>query len=156
VASRDVEREIVPMAVDSKLGLLVWGPLLGGLLTGKFNRDGTGLATGRTSGKVPPLLDRAKVFDVIDALRAAAHRLDRTVPQIALAWLLRKPAVTSVLFGARDERQVADNLGAIDVHLPDEEFAALDAIAAPVPHHDGVTQVAAAMNERLPLLNLFP
>ena len=148
-ATRDVEREIVPMVTDCGVGILVWGPLLGGLLTGKFGRDGSGAGVGRTGGKVPPTIDRGRLFDTIDVLTEVARRREATVPQVALAWLLHKPAVTSVLFGARDARQVGDNIGAIDVRLSTDDLAALDAVAAPAPHHDGVTQVAPAMAERL-------
>lgn len=152
-ATREVEREIVPMAIDCGLGILVWGPLLGGLLTGKFSRDGAGTASGRTGGKVPPSIDPAKVFDTVDALTRVARRLSCTVPQVALAWLLHKPVVTSVLFGARDAKQVADNVGAAGIRLSEQDLAELDAVAAPPPQHDGVTQVRAAMNERLALVN---
>ena len=149
VATREAEREIVPMVADCKMGLMVWGPLLGGLLTGKFSRDGSGAGTGRTGGSVPPAIDRTKLFDTVDVLTAVARRHDVKVPQIALAWLLHKPVVTSVLFGARDRRQVSDNIGATDVRLTAEDLAELDAVAALAPNYDGVAQAAAAMTERL-------
>jgi aryl-alcohol dehydrogenase-like predicted oxidoreductase len=149
VASRDAEREIVPMATDCGMGILVWGALLGGLLTGKFGRDGAGAGTGRTRGRVPAAVDRTKLFDTVDVLTAVARRHEVKVSQIALAWLLHKPAVTSVLFGARDAGQVADNLGASDVRLTAEDLAALDAVAVPAPQHDGVSDIR-AMAERVP------
>jgi aryl-alcohol dehydrogenase-like predicted oxidoreductase len=149
VATRDAEREIVPMARDCGIGLLVWGPLLGGLLTGKYDRDGGSTPTGRTGGRVPATIDRNKLFDTIDALKSVAGRHGAPPSQIALAWLLHKPAVASVLFGSREPRQLADNLGAVDIRLTAEDLAVLDAVAAPAPQHDGVTQVAGAMSERL-------
>jgi aryl-alcohol dehydrogenase-like predicted oxidoreductase len=148
VATRDAEREIVPMAASCKMGLLVWGALLGGLLTGKFGRDGSGTGIGRTGGSVPPTIDRTKLFDTVDALTAIARRQNAKVSQIALAWLLHQPTVTSVLFGARDAAQVGDNAGAADIRLTTEDLATLGAVAAPVPHHDGVTQMAAVTKGR--------
>jgi aryl-alcohol dehydrogenase-like predicted oxidoreductase len=152
VATREAERELVPMVIDCGMGLLVWGPLLGGLLTGKFARDGTGAGTGRTGGKVPPTIDRSKLFDTIDVLTAVARRHGVKVPQVALAWLLHKPAVSSVLFGVREASHVADNIGAINVRLTAEDLAVLDAVAAPAPVHDGVTQVGMSMADRLPFV----
>jgi aryl-alcohol dehydrogenase-like predicted oxidoreductase len=149
VATRDAEREIVPMARDCGADLLVWGPLLGGLLTGKYGRDGGGATTGRTGGNVPPSIDRNRLFDTVDALRSVAARHGASPSQIALAWLLHKPVVASVLFGAREPGQLVENLGAVDIRLGGEDLAVLDAVAAPVPLHDGVTQVAAAMRERM-------
>jgi aryl-alcohol dehydrogenase-like predicted oxidoreductase len=150
VATRDAEREIVPMALDCRMGVLVWGALLGGMLTGKYRRDGSGPEIGRSGGKVPPTIDRSKLFDVVEGVRAVAERCNATSAEVALAWLLSKPGVTSVLFGARNPAQVAENVGAGNVRLSAQDLAALNLVAAPVPQHDGVTQVAAAMSERLP------
>jgi aryl-alcohol dehydrogenase-like predicted oxidoreductase len=147
-ATREAERELVPMSIDCNLGILVWGPLLGGLLTGKFRRNDSAPGQGRTAGKVPSTIDRAKLFDVVETLEGLARRLEVTVSQVALAWLLHKPAVASVLFGARDPRQVADNLGAADVRLSPEDVASVDAAAGLPPLHDGITQVAQGMAER--------
>lgn len=147
-ATREAERELVPMSIDCNLGILVWGPLLGGLLTGKFKRNDSGAGGGRTAGKVPPTIDRTKLFDVVEILEGLARRLEVTVSQVALAWLLHKPAVTSVLFGARNQQQVADNLGAVNVRLSPQDIEAIDSAAALPPLHDGVTQVAQGMAER--------
>jgi aryl-alcohol dehydrogenase-like predicted oxidoreductase len=130
LATRELEREVVPLVLDQKLGLLVWGPLLGGLLTGKFSREGVGPAEARSAGQVPPVLSRERVFDVVDALRAVATPRGVTPGQIALAWLLHQPAVTSVLFGSRSVAQVADNLGAVQSKLSPDELAALDRATA--------------------------
>jgi aryl-alcohol dehydrogenase-like predicted oxidoreductase len=135
LATRELEREVVPLALDQKLGLLVWGPLLGGLLTGKYSRDGAGKAEGRSAGQVPSVLSHERVFDVVDALRAVAGPREVTPGQIALAWLLHQPGVTSVLFGSRSVAQVADNLKAAEIKLSAEELATLDGASALTPDY---------------------
>jgi aryl-alcohol dehydrogenase-like predicted oxidoreductase len=131
-ASRGLEREIVPMARDQKLGILVWGALVGGLLSGKFTREGGGKGEGRTGGNVPEVINRDTLFDVVDALRTVAERRGATPAQVALAWLLKQPATTSVLFGARRVEQVDDNVRAVDVTLEAEDMALIDAPGAPL------------------------
>lgn len=126
IAGRDLEHEIVPMLESEGLGLMVWSPLAGGFLSGKYTREGEGESGRRSSFDFPPL-DKDRAFDVIDAMRALAERKRTSVPQIALAWLLAKPAVTSVIVGAKRPEQLADNLGACNVHLTDSEMDALDA-----------------------------
>ena len=151
LATRELEREVVPLVRDQKLGLLVWGPLLGGLLTGKFSRDGVGTAEGRSAGQVPAVLSRERVFNVVDALRAVATPREVTPGQIALAWLLHQPAVTSVLFGSRSVAQVADNLKAVEIKLSPEELAALDGASALTPDY-GSWLVGHARMDRSQLL----
>jgi aryl-alcohol dehydrogenase-like predicted oxidoreductase len=147
-ATRGLEREIVPMCADQGVGILVWGALVGGLLSGKFTREG-GEGTGtRTGGKTPPVLDRDKVFDVVDALRTVAQRREATVAQTALAWLLRQKAITSVLFGSRNPDQVADNVKATDVVLDDEDLALINAAGEPVMDY-GVWTVRGSSTARL-------
>lgn len=148
-ASRGLEREIVPMAVDQNIGLMLWGPMLGGLLSGKFTRDGSGDAEGRTGGNVPPVLDRDTVFDVVDALRVVAQRHDATVAQVALAWVLHQKAVTSVLFGARNPAQVIDNVKASDIRLSPEDLDAINAVAEPVMDY-GPWSMRNSASARLP------
>jgi aryl-alcohol dehydrogenase-like predicted oxidoreductase len=131
-ATRGLERETVPMALDQGVGILVWGALVGGLLSGKFNREGGATGVTRTGGNTAPVLNRDQVFDVVDALRAVAARRDATVAQTALAWLLSHKAVTSVLFGARNPDQVADNVKATDVALEADDLALISAAAEPV------------------------
>jgi aryl-alcohol dehydrogenase-like predicted oxidoreductase len=137
LAGRDVEREIVPMLADQQMGMLVWSPLAGGLLSGKFARDGAAPAgTRRASFDFPPV-NRDRAFDCIDVMTpiAAAHGV--SVARVALAWLLARPAVTSVIIGAKDEAQLADNLAAADLTLGAEELAALDAVSALPPEYPG-------------------
>ena len=135
LAGRDIERDTIPLIDDQGLGLLVWSPLAGGLLSGKFTRDGSNDADARrTSFDFPPI-DKSHVFDIIDAMRPIAQAHNASVAQVALAWLLAKRAVTSIIIGAKRMDQLADNLGAIDLELTKEEMAQLDEVSAtPVPY----------------------
>jgi aryl-alcohol dehydrogenase-like predicted oxidoreductase len=124
LAGRDLEREIVPMAETEGLGLLVWSPLAGGLLSGKFSRDTSPEGTRRAAMAFPPVeLERA--CNVIDVLQELAEQKGVTVAQLALAWLLHQPHVTSVLLGTRKLEQLEDNLGAVNVRLSGDDLKAL-------------------------------
>ncbi|GJG88804.1 aldo/keto reductase [Gemmatimonadetes bacterium T265] len=129
IAGRDLEREIVPMLASEGIGLLVWSPLAGGLLSGKYGREQQDVeGSRRTAFAFPPVaMDRA--YDVIDALRAMAEQKQSTVAQLALAWLLHQPRVTSVILGAKRVDQLDDNLGAVDVSFTDDELRTLDAVS---------------------------
>jgi len=127
VAGRDLERELIPMLASEGLGLMVWSPLAGGLLSGKFGRDQSGEeGSRRTTFDFPPV-DRPRAFDCIDAMRPIAQAHGVSVAQIALAWLLHQPQVTSVIVGAKRPDQLADNLAATQVALSASELSALDA-----------------------------
>jgi len=130
VAGRDLERELVPMLQSEGVGLMVWSPLAGGLLSGKYGRDVTAEAgSRRTTFDFPPVnLDRA--YDVIDAMRDMARLRDVSVAQIALAWLLHQKVVTSVIIGAKRPDQLQDNIAATGIALSAEELAVLDAASA--------------------------
>jgi aryl-alcohol dehydrogenase-like predicted oxidoreductase len=128
IASRDLEREIVPMLASEGLGLMVWSPLAGGLLSGKYDREGSG--EGRRANFDFPPVDRDKAFDLVDAMRPMADVRGGSVAQIALAWLLHQPAVTSVIVGAKRPDQLADNIGACSVRLSEDELGLLDRISA--------------------------
>jgi aryl-alcohol dehydrogenase-like predicted oxidoreductase len=131
IATRELEREVVPLVLDQKLGLLVWGPLLGGLLTGKFATDNTAQKTGsRSGGEIPRVLNRDRLYQAIEVLRRIATPRNATPAQIALAWLLHQPAVTSVLFGTRTVAQLIENIDAADIRLTTEELASLDEATA--------------------------
>jgi len=149
VATRGVEREIAPMAADQKIGVMVWGALVGGLLSGKYRRDGAGAGQGRAGGEPPPVIDREMLFDVVEALTRIGAEKKASAAQVALAWLLHKPVVTSVLFGARTPEQVTENLGAADILLSDEEIEALDELGALTPDY-GPWLVRGSSNARLP------
>ncbi len=129
IAGRDLERELVPMLRSEGLGLMVWSPLAGGFLSGKYGRDQQGEAGSRRTAFDFPPVDKGRAFDCIDAMRAIADARGVSVAQIALAWLLHQPAVTSVIIGARKPEQLADNLAAVDVALGADELAKLDAVS---------------------------
>ena len=126
IAGRDLEREIVPMALDQGLGILVWSPLAGGLLSGKFGPDAAGPEGARRSTFDFPPVDRPRAFRCVDAMRPIAQAHGVSVARVALAWVLHRPAVTSVIVGAKSQEQLADNLAAADVRLSEAELGALD------------------------------
>ena len=129
IAGRDLEREIIPMMQSEGVGLMVWSPLAGGLLSGKYSRaDEQGDGGRRANFDFPPI-DKARAYDIIDAMRPIAEAKGVSVAQIALAWLLHQPAVSTVIIGAKRLDQLADNLGAVEVALTADELAALDAVS---------------------------
>jgi aryl-alcohol dehydrogenase-like predicted oxidoreductase len=130
IAGRDLERELVPMLQSEGLGLLVWSPLAGGLLSGKYSRAGsTEGGSRRTTFDFPPVqLDRA--WDVVDVMRGIADAKGVSVARIALAWLLHQPVVTSVIIGAKRLDQLDDNVAATSVRLSPEELTALNTVSA--------------------------
>ena len=130
IAGRDLEREVVPVAEDQKLGIMVWSPLAGGLLTGKFHPDGSGPAGARRANFDFPVVDKDRAFACVDAMRPIAERHGASVAQIALAWLLSRTAVSSVIVGAKSVEQLKDNLGASAVRLSPDDLAALDQVSA--------------------------
>jgi len=122
VAGRDLEREVVPMLLSEGAGLLVWSPLAGGLLSGKFGRDRSA-ATGDRRAVLPfPPVDQERAYTVIEAMRTVAESKGVSVAQIALAWILHQRAVTSVIVGAKRLDQLVDNLAAAQVTLDAEEL----------------------------------
>lgn len=127
VAGRDLEREIIPLLNDQKLGLMVWSPLAGGLLSGKYSRDEQNKEGGRRANFDFPPVNKERAFDVIDLLTPMATAKNATVAQLSLAWLLHQPAVTSVIIGANKTEQLDDNLKSIDIHFTAEELQQLDA-----------------------------
>jgi aryl-alcohol dehydrogenase-like predicted oxidoreductase len=131
--ARDVEDELVPLCRDQGLGLVTWSPLAGGLLSGKYRRGAERPAGGRVSdpGSDWFRLDEEQVYDVVDTLAGVAEAKDATVAQIAIAWQLARPWVTSAIIGARNVRQLEDNLGAAELDLTDDEVARIDAAAPP-------------------------
>ncbi len=126
IAGRDLEREIVPMALDQGLGILVWSPLAGGLLSGKFSPDAAGPEGARRSSFDFPPVDRPRAFRCVDAMRPIAQAHGVSVARVALAWVLHRPAVTSVIVGAKTQEQLADNLAVTDLRLSEAELNALE------------------------------
>lgn len=130
--SREAEYELVPISQDQGLGILIWSPLAGGLLSGKYRRNG-GPESGRHVGgfREPPVYDQEKLYDIVEVIVAIAEERGVSGAQVALAWLLGRPAVTSVIIGGRTEAQFKDNLAAADLKLTAEETARLDQVSQP-------------------------
>jgi aryl-alcohol dehydrogenase-like predicted oxidoreductase len=131
--ARDAEYELVPLAVDQDVGILVWSPLAGGLLSGKFRRGQEGPAGTRAlSGwGEPPVRDPDKLYDTVEVLLEIGEGHGVSAAQVALAWLLGRPGVVSLIVGARTEEQLADNLAAVELKLSDEERARLEEVSRP-------------------------
>lgn len=129
IAGRDLERELIPMLQNEKMGLMVWSPLAGGLLSGKYGRDKEAeQGSRRTTFDFPPV-DRERAYDCIDAMRELANQREVSVARIALAWLLHQEAVTSVIIGAKRTDQLDDNIAATGIELSGEELARLDEVS---------------------------
>ncbi len=135
VATRDLERELIPMMAAEELGLMVWSPLSGGFLSGKYHRAGDG--EGRRAIFDFPPVNKERAYDLIDLMRPMAESRGVSVAQIALAWLLHQRAVTSVIVGAKRVEQLTDNIAACAVSLSDEELALLDKAGALPPEYPG-------------------
>ena len=130
IAGRDLERDIAPMLRDQKVGLMVWSPLAGGFLSGKYDRDGKGPDGARRASFDFPPINKDRAFDVIDVMREIGDAKGVSVARIALAWLLHQPVVTSVIIGAKSVEQLDDNLAATSVTLSAEELKRLDEVSA--------------------------
>src|SRR5258706_4685669 len=130
IAGRDIERDIAPMAVSEGVAILPWSPLAGGLLSGKFDPDQPGPEGARRSRYDFPPVDATRLRSVLAALRQVSAETGHSVARVALAWLLARPFVTSVLVGAKTREQLLDNLAAADVVLSPEQVATLDAASA--------------------------
>ncbi|WEK04396.1 MAG: aldo/keto reductase [Candidatus Devosia phytovorans] len=130
--SREAEYELVPISQDQGLGILIWSPLAGGLLSGKYRRDG-GPESGRHVGgfREPPVPDWERLYDIVDVLIAIADERGVSGAQVALAWLLGRPGVTSVIIGGRSDSQFKDNLAAAELKLTAEERQRLDKVSQP-------------------------
>jgi aryl-alcohol dehydrogenase-like predicted oxidoreductase len=130
--AREAEYELIPLAVDQGLGILVWSPLAGGLLSGKYRRNSQP-ASGRqlTDWDEPPVYDREGLYDIVEVLISVGERHGVSAAQVALAYTLGRPGVTSLVIGARTTEQLADNLAAADLVLTEAERAELDKVSAP-------------------------
>lgn len=129
LAGRELEREIIPMLHSHDMGLLVWSPLAGGLLSGKFTRDQQHSEGSRRNDFDFPPVNKERAYDIIDTLAEMASQKKASVAQLALAWLLHQRAVTSVIIGTKKIHQLEDNLGAIDIVFSEEELQTLNQIS---------------------------
>lgn len=133
LVGRDVEHEVVPLMHYTGLGMTIWSPLAGGFLSGKYTRQNLQDSDNRLAGFDLLPFDKDFGFTVVEKLRAVAQAHDASVAQIALAWLLAKPVVSSIIVGASKLQQLEDNLKAIEIQLKQTDIAALDDLTAPTP-----------------------
>ncbi len=134
--TRDIEREIIPLLTDQKVGLMVWSPLSGGLLSGKYKRDLKG-AKGRLNDFPFPPFNEERAYDILDVLYPMAEQKNVSVAQLALAWLMHQNAVSSVIIGATKLHQLQDNLKSVDVIFTSDELKKLDEISKLTPQYPG-------------------
>ena len=138
---RDAEREIVPMLQDQKVGMMVWSPLSGGLLTGKYKRDGLKVEGRLNSFPFPPFHEE-RAYDVLDVLSPMAAKKNVSVSQLALTWLLYQPVVSSVIIGATKIHQLQNNLKSVDVEFTADELNQLNEVSKlPVEYPANVLEV---------------
>lgn len=149
---RDYEWELMPLGLDQGLGAIVWSPLGWGRLTGRIRR-GQPLPTGsrlhETAGFAPPV-DEERLYRIVEAMDEVAEETGKTLPQIAINWLLRRPTVANVLIGARDEAQLRQNLGALGWQLSPAQLARLDAVSAVTPPYPYYPYWNGQFTERCP------
>jgi len=136
IAGRDLEREIIPMLADQKMGLMVWSPLAGGLLSGKFSRETKPEEGRRVSFDFPPV-NLEKAYDIIDMMQDIADAKEASVAQIALAWLLYQPGVTSIIIGVKNQEQLTDDLEAVNIQLTAGDLQKLDEVSKLAPEYPG-------------------
>ncbi len=129
LAGRDLERELVPLLKDQKIGLMVWSPLAGGLLSGKYKRNADGPENSRRNNFDFPPVNKDKAFDIIDVLEPMAQEKQATVAQLALAWLLHQSVVSSVIIGVKDVNQLEDNLQSTNIKFNEAELKVLDEVS---------------------------
>ena len=137
IAGRDLERELVPLMREEKLGLMVWSPLAGGLLSGKFGPGAPADAQGRRANFDFPPVDKDRAGAGVAAMREIGDAHGVSVARVALAWILSKPFVTSIIIGAKTTAQLDDNLAAVDLTLTADEITRLDEVSALPPEYPG-------------------
>jgi aryl-alcohol dehydrogenase-like predicted oxidoreductase len=130
IAGRDLEREVVPLVLDQGLGIMVWSPLAGGFLSGKFTRDNAGPNDARRAAFDFPPVNKDRAYDIVDAMAAIGKAHGVSVARVALAWLLQRPGVMSVIIGAKSIEQLDDNLAATKLELTAQDVATLDEVSA--------------------------
>jgi aryl-alcohol dehydrogenase-like predicted oxidoreductase len=135
IAGRDLEREIVPLMESEKVGLLVWSPLAGGLLSGKFSRTNQKPADSRRTEFDFPIVDKERTWKILDVIAPIAKAHGCSAARISLAWLLAKPVVTSIIIGAKRLDQLGDNLAAVATKLTPDEIKQLDDVSALPPEY---------------------
>lgn len=149
VAGRDLEREVVPLLKDQQVGLMVWSPLAGGLLSGKYDRNTAQAGDSRRDGFDFPPVNKERAWNIVDVMREVANNHQTSVASVALAWLLHQPVVTSVIIGAKTLVQLEDNLKAVDVKLSDDDLKRLNEVSSLAPEYPG-WMLAFQGNDRKP------
>ena len=137
IAGRDLERDIVPLLEAEKTGLLVWSPLAGGLLSGKFSRENQKPEDSRRSSFDFPLVDKERAWKILDIIAPIAKAHNCSAARVSLAWLLAKPVVTSIIIGAKRLDQLTDNIAAVELKLAPDELKQLDEVSALPPEYPG-------------------
>src|SRR6202167_1773014 len=137
IAGRDLEREIVPLLQSEKVGLLVWSPLAGGLLSGKYSRMNQKPADSRRTNYDFPIVDKERAWNILDAMAPIAKARGCSPARLSIAWLLAKPVVTSVIIGAKRLDQLQDNLAAAELILTQDELRQLDEVSVLPPEYPG-------------------
>jgi aryl-alcohol dehydrogenase-like predicted oxidoreductase len=137
IAGRDVEREIVPMALNEDIGIMPWSPLAGGFLSGKFTRNAQKAGDSRRDEFDFPPINKDKAYDIIDVMNEIGKSHKVSAAQVALAWLLNKPGVTSIIIGAKKHDQLKDNIASTQLQLSNDEMKRLDEISALSPEYPG-------------------
>jgi aryl-alcohol dehydrogenase-like predicted oxidoreductase len=137
IAGRDLERELVPMLTEEKLGLMVWSPLAGGLLSGKYGPGANGPEGSRRASFDFPPVEKDRAWACIEAMREIGDAHGVSVARVALAWLLAKPHVMSIIIGAKTVEQLDDNLAAAELKLSSEDIAKLDEVSKLPPEYPG-------------------
>jgi aryl-alcohol dehydrogenase-like predicted oxidoreductase len=137
IAGRDLEREIIPLLESEKVGLLVWSPLAGGLLSGKYSRTNQKPADSRRSEFDFPIVDKERTWKILDVMAAIAKAHECSPARVSLAWLLAKPVVTSIIIGAKRHEQLQDNLAAAELMLAQDELRRLDEVSVLPPEYPG-------------------
>ncbi|GAB3991024.1 aldo/keto reductase [Spirosoma daeguense] len=155
IAGRDIENELVPMVEDQHMAILPWSPLAGGFLSGKYTRSNKPEGDSRRLGFDFPPVNQERAYDIIDVMAKIAESHGASVAQIALAWVLAKPGVTSVIIGAKNTDQLTDNIKATEVSLTNEQLQQLDEISAmPKPYPQWMIQRQSS--DRLGAYNFSP
>jgi aryl-alcohol dehydrogenase-like predicted oxidoreductase len=156
IAGRDLERDIVPLLEAEKTGLLVWSPLAGGLLSGKFTRENQKPEGSRRSEFDFPIVDKERTWRILDVMAPIAKAHNCSPARISLAWLLAKPVVTSIIIGAKRLDQLNDNLAAVDLKLTADELKQLDEVSALPPEYPGWMLPFQSVNRIEPVARTVP
>jgi aryl-alcohol dehydrogenase-like predicted oxidoreductase len=145
LASRDIEHTILPMALEEGLSVLPWSPLAGGFLSGKFDRNTSEAGNSRRDNFDFPPLSKEKAYDIIDVMREIAKERGVSVAQIALKWVMRQNGVDSTIIGAKNEKQLLDNLNTVNWELSDTEMTKLNEVSAlPTPYPNWMVEFQTA------------